>query len=440
MPLQTGHSEKTISENIAELIAAGKSKEQAVAIAYKLAGKTKDEKRYFTTVQISERLSTTPEGFLVCESVPIARAGDLLYHPSETPITPADGKMTVVSRTVNDIHDSLTIKSFEGKPITIGHPDEFVGPENWKELAVGVTQNVRPGEAGTDDEDKLLADLLITDFEAIEAIKSKRMREVSCGYEAEFIEDAPGKGRQIDIRGNHIALVDKGRCGPECAVMDSFNKGGLMSVKEKILNVFGKALDEAMPEEKIKDEGDVASMLASIMERLAAIEAAMKPAESMDKKEEVAPEVATVDAVPSELDARLAKIEAALAKLVGEEESEVESEMMDKTTDSAIDSDTIARAEILAPGISKTADVKVKALDSAYQTTDGKQVIDTLLCGKPYAEADKDLLFVGASELLKSARRTTLQGAKVVDSQKPSVPQSASELNAFYADFHKKGV
>lgn len=41
MPLKKGSSKETISDNIAELIRAGHPKDQAVAIAYKMAGKSK---------------------------------------------------------------------------------------------------------------------------------------------------------------------------------------------------------------------------------------------------------------------------------------------------------------------------------------------------------------------------------------------------------------
>ena len=54
-----------------------------------------------------------------------------------------------------------------------------------------------------------------------------------------------------------------------------------MSMKEKIMGIFGKALDEAMPEDTPpagSQDGDVAAALAAIMARLDAIEAAMKPA------------------------------------------------------------------------------------------------------------------------------------------------------------------
>lgn len=45
MPLKKGKSQETISENIAELIRAGYPKDQAAAIAYKQAGKSKNDRK-----------------------------------------------------------------------------------------------------------------------------------------------------------------------------------------------------------------------------------------------------------------------------------------------------------------------------------------------------------------------------------------------------------
>lgn len=44
MPLKPGSSDKSISENIKELMKAGHPKEQAIAIALKKAGKSKQGK------------------------------------------------------------------------------------------------------------------------------------------------------------------------------------------------------------------------------------------------------------------------------------------------------------------------------------------------------------------------------------------------------------
>lgn len=41
MPLKAGKGKKTISDNIAELARAGHAQDQAVAIAYKKAGKSR---------------------------------------------------------------------------------------------------------------------------------------------------------------------------------------------------------------------------------------------------------------------------------------------------------------------------------------------------------------------------------------------------------------
>lgn len=74
-----------------------------------------------------------------------------------------------VWRPEEQIFNPETIASFEAKPVVIGHA-RFADPDNWREIAVGTTQNVRRGEG--DKSDFLLADLLLTDRKAIEAVES----------------------------------------------------------------------------------------------------------------------------------------------------------------------------------------------------------------------------------------------------------------------------
>lgn len=423
-------------------------------------------RRFYSVARLSSRLSETPEGFLVCEGVPITRAGDLLYAPSETPVDAGSAGQTVISRTVEDIQDPATIASFEGKPVTINHPDDFVTPENWRELAVGVVQNVRPGTG--EDSDKLLADLLITDMEAISAVKSKRLREVSCGYEAEYIQTAPGRGRQENIIGNHVALVASGRCGSECAIFDHApqKEKTPMTMKEKLMGIFGKALDEAMPEETPKaeavDQPEMTEVLAAIMARLDQIEASIKAssdeepeaketdgemkadeeAEQKDmegepKADHTPEETATLEERLVKMEANIATIAEAVSKMVGDEDEE--GEMMDEEPKAQVDkyndSETKARVEILAPGLGKSKDMKAKALQAAYATEDGKAVIDNLLSGKTLDSADKDMLFVAASEMLKGVRRSQMNVRVALDSlpgmkSGAMTPEKINELNA----------
>lgn len=178
--------------------------------------------RFYTVQDLSANQSRTPEGYLLCANVPIARTGEQLYACTEVPIEPTPSGMIRILRDPEQVFRPETIASFEGKPATLKHPDDKVDPANWREVAVGTATNVRRG-SGIED-DYLFADLLITDAEAIEAIEAARSKgtpmQVSCGYDAEYEQVEPGVGRQLNIVGNHVALVERGRAGSRCAIKD----------------------------------------------------------------------------------------------------------------------------------------------------------------------------------------------------------------------------
>jgi hypothetical protein len=147
--------------------------------------------------------------------------------------------------------------------------------------------------------------------------------------------------------------------------------------------------------------------------------------------------MATLEERLVKMEANIATIAEALSKMVGDGEEEmmdeeVEAEaQVDKYTDSA----TMTRAEILAPGIAKSKDVKSKALKAAYATEDGKTVIDSLLGGKTLDSADQSMLFVAASEMLKGVRRSQMNVRVSLDSLPgmkagAMTPEKLNELNA----------
>jgi uncharacterized protein DUF2213 len=176
------------------------------------------DRGYFAPIEAGKTRRLTPEGFLICEDVGIARTGEQVYSAADLPgLKPDSTGRIYVTRSPAEVFAAETIASFEGKPVTIFHPNEFVGPENWKSLSVGHLQNVRRGEGA--DADLLKGDIVITDAAAIQyAMQS--LPDISCGYDAKYSQEQPGRATQYDIRGNHAALVPTGRAGERCAVRD----------------------------------------------------------------------------------------------------------------------------------------------------------------------------------------------------------------------------
>ena len=170
-----------------------------------------------------------------------------------------------------------------------------MSPANWASLAKGVVQNVR---RGTNIEDDLLvADLLITDAKAIQQVRDG-LREVSCGYDAVYEQMEPGRGRQLNIIGNHVALVEKGRCGTRCAIGDSMTKTKWI---DRLRAAF-KARDEKELEEALK-EGTA--------------DEESETAEEKEKREKAEKDKSTADAFSKALDElteRIDKLEKDKAK------------------------------------------------------------------------------------------------------------------------------
>lgn len=373
----------------------------------------------------------------------------MTYAQGETPLEVGEDGKIIVDREEAEVFRPETLASFEGKSITIGHPDEFVGPSNWKELAKGTVQNVRRGKG--DQSTDLIADLMITDEMAIGLVRNG-LREVSCGYEADYVQTGKGRGTQKKLVGNHLALVDQGRAGSSYAINDQKPKETEMKLSEKIKAIFAKAQDEAMKAAQNGD-ADVTSGKPNTEGQTAAdapgMDAVMKAVGDLSAKVDkmmagkdasTPPDVssgapAKVDAVDEPVNAgledRLKALEASVSKLLeasapagdeGEDDDEEEGETGDEDEDDegSMVGDTASRVEILAPGLkSDTKDAKVKALKAAYATKDGKAVIDALTGGKPSFDKPKSVetLFIAASEVLKMQRSDNLAGTKTSTKQ-----------------------
>ena len=184
--------------------------------------------------RFSPNMTRTPEGFLICHNVPIARTGTQQYLANE--VGGNDNTLVTAYRLEEDVFAPTTISSFEGKPVTDNHPAEMVDPVNYSGISRGTCTNVRRGEG--EENDLLVADLIIMDSVLISEIESGK-REVSCGYTCNYVPYKDGF-KQTNILGNHVAVVTNGRAGSKVAIKDrkpkSLNTGGKrMGKKHSVL-------------------------------------------------------------------------------------------------------------------------------------------------------------------------------------------------------------
>lgn len=155
-----------------------------------------------------------------------ARAGVYDYLGSE--VDP-EGKrfkaadIVKVYRPESEVFDTKSVGSFFAKPVTDNHPADPVTADNWKLHARGAVMGaMRDGEY-------LAFDLVLMDKAIIDAVQSGK-RELSNGYSCNLAfgdgvtpDGLAFNATQSDIVGNHIAVVDKGRAGPDCRIADQNN-------------------------------------------------------------------------------------------------------------------------------------------------------------------------------------------------------------------------
>ena len=168
--------------------------------------------------RISEHLARTPQNYLLSTATPIARTGWQDYLASEIGV---DGNGIVkVWRDPSEVFSPRTVASFNGMPLCENHPPVFVDANNHAAFSKGHVQNVRR-EMLDDGTEALIADLIITDANLIQKVEGG-LREISCGYGADYepMPDQPGAYKQVNIRGNHVAVVSNGRAGAEIRIRD----------------------------------------------------------------------------------------------------------------------------------------------------------------------------------------------------------------------------
>lgn len=303
MPLEKGKSQEAISKNIAELIRSGKPREQAIAIAYKeaedmspedfdqlsgLIDKWLKEESKETEHAMDSARYIDDNGHLIVKETVITKADVNPYYGKEIPNGAALGldpeKIYFLLRDPEELRAGM--QSFAAGQLLLQHiPVHATKPE--KELTIGAIGS----EFRMDDEGCVWAMIRVTDQEGIDYIQSGKMEQLSAGY-AYTADMTSGEyngikydGIMRNIRGNHVALVERGRIGPDAIIADNMpneieeylmtkkvelKKGALAKLqaelgmdsadglKKTILAVHAAlALDEDKEDEKAEDEIEI---------------------------------------------------------------------------------------------------------------------------------------------------------------------------------------
>lgn len=286
----------------------------AVRDAYR--NTAKDRRMAFYGSQISPTRIQAEEGYILYTGVPIARTGSMEYGREEVGL---DGEGTVnVYRDAADVFEPAAIASFEGKIVTDEHPPVMLDEQNVMRYIKGTVHNVRRGTG--DEADMLIADLMIYDPELNWEIREGK-REVSAGYYLEYEEGPDGKLYQKRIRGNHVAIVPKGRAGARVAIKDQTHEtktgGTKMAEKKSLLGRFFAIAKDGDPEEVAEVSRVLAAHEAAQEETPAAPPAAAeeKPAA---EKDSVAELLAAVKMLLEKMEEKHEAKEGTLEELAGE--------------------------------------------------------------------------------------------------------------------------
>ncbi|WP_340615109.1 phage cement protein [Xenorhabdus thailandensis] len=230
----------------------------------------------------------TSQGYVVT-TARITRAGPVQYYGHEIGLTGKDiNKKITIHRTLEELSKPETLKSFDGLTLTLTHPDSGeVNADEWKDKTIGHIQNIRA------DGNYLVCDAYLKDANAIQVLEEKGIRELLVGYEPAELIERNGELYQINIRGNHVAVVAEGRLGDSCRLNDK--KGNPMSktLKDIITLLKGKRVKDAEGQPLTEDE--LIGMIAVLEKTLQELEGNATP-EATAKAQEIVTQLAELKA------------------------------------------------------------------------------------------------------------------------------------------------
>lgn len=197
-------------------------------------------------------------------------------------------KLFNVYRPAEELASPECVESFKLLPwvddhTMLGSEDEGLTPAERKGVQGVIGQDVY---FDADDGDGVLKGNIKVFSDAMASLIANGKKELSCGYRCRY-EYAPGsfKGQaydyvQRDIRGNHLALVDNGRMGPDVAVLDHFS----FTIDSKEFTPMAtQTKDKVSDAEAIKQ---YVQMRPTLLTMIAAMDAAAKVKDKDDDEDE----------------------------------------------------------------------------------------------------------------------------------------------------------
>lgn len=172
--------------------------------------------------------SIDQNGFRRQEANPVSMVGVFPYTGEQIDYDGALGlepkKIYWVFRGPEELFNPEAIKSFNGLPIRVGHVmlGRGFAPVD-EESADGCIFNVRQS---LDMPEYLIAEFCIYTDRMQEILNKGKIKELSLGYRCQYVpcigsyNGKPYEFKQVNLRGNHLALVEHGRCGSSVRVCD----------------------------------------------------------------------------------------------------------------------------------------------------------------------------------------------------------------------------
>ena len=227
----------------------------------------------FNGEDLKKKIDET-SGFLTLSGV-LARTGIQDYYGFELSDELEPMKKYSVFRPKEEVLHKESLATFVNATVTDDHPSEAVTVDNIKVLDKGSLSNISTFEKN--GENFISGKTTIKDKDLIKKIQNGKV-ELSVGYTNDLKE---GSGKDYDfmqtnIRVNHIAVVDKGRCGGECKLS--------LDNRVKILHSYTKTEEEMKKIVIGGDTFDVPEKVKLSYDELAQENSGLKEGKKADEK------------------------------------------------------------------------------------------------------------------------------------------------------------